>query len=52
MNIAFPPYIPPNIYLEIEQLKQEINYLKQKIQELENSNKTNYLHKDDSYHML
>ena len=37
---------------EIEKLKQEINYLKQKIQELENSNKTNYLQKDDSYHML
>lgn len=52
MNIGFPLFIQPNIYQEIEKLKQEINYLKQKIQELENSNKTNYLQKDDSYHML
>ena len=52
MNIGFSPFIQPHIYQEIEKLKQEINYLKQKIQELENSNKTNYLQKDDSYHML
>ena len=52
MNIGFTPFIQPNIYQEIEKLKQEINYQKQKIQELENSNKTNYLQKDDSYYML
>ena len=52
MNIGFPSYIQPNIYQEIEKLKQEIIYLKQKIQELENINKTNYLKKDDSYYML
>ena len=42
MNIGFPSYIQPNIYQEIEKLKQEIIYLKQKIQELENTNKTTY----------
>ena len=52
MNIAFPPYIQPNIYQEIEKLKQEIKYKKKKIQELENTNKSNYLQKDESFHMI
>ncbi len=52
MNIGFNPYFQPNIYQEIEKLKQEILYLKQKIQELEQTDKNNYLQKDDSYYML
>ena len=50
----FPPTPYPiiNIHEEILKLKQEIALLKEKINELENKNKHNYLQKDDSLHMM
>lgn len=51
----FPQSLQPpqlNIYEELKRLQQEINILKEKINALENTNKKDYLKKDDSLYML
>ncbi len=55
-NFGMPPMPPqknePNIYQEIEKLKQEINTLKKRISKLEHTPQNDYLQKEDGMYML
>ena len=41
-----------NILKEIQELKEKINILEERIYKIENNKNTNYLKKDDSYYMI
>ena len=41
-----------NLLKEIQELKEKINTLEERIYKLENNKNTNYLKKDDSYYMI
>lgn len=48
----FQPSPPNNIYEEIKKIKEELYLIKEKLKELENSSKKDYLKKYDSFHIL
>lgn len=54
---AYPlPYFPignnPNIIYEINELKERVKRLEEKVNNLDNSEDHNYLKKDDNYYMI
>lgn len=54
---AYPlPYFPignnPNIIYEINELKERVKCLEEKVNNLDNSDDHNYLKKDDNYYMI
>ena len=54
-NMPYPFFQPlpqNNIYEELKKIKDELKLLKEKINQLENQTKKDYLKKDDSFHIL